>query len=138
LHPSLRSLYSSRVTLGRKPPQSVRRVSRSAAVAKPLSPQFEPLYLFHCAVEWHTKGDTAAGWELVQSMRSGDRGARALAAELLAETENGRLRVRDLRKTRRGLHDIAVSADGQLRFQEQAHGEAPKMNTPYGLQMAGL
>jgi len=93
------------------------------------------LYLFHCAVDWHSKGETAAGWELVHAMRSGDRGARALAAELLAETENGRLRVRDLRRTRRGLHDITVAADGQLQFGEQVHEEALQMNTPYGLQM---
>jgi len=136
-----RAIYPGRVTLGRKPCQSVRQISGTGArhtggTDKPVPSQFDPLYLFHCAVDWHKKGETAAGWELAKAMQSNDRGARALAAELLAETENGRLRVRDLRKTRHGLHDISVSADGQLQFTNQARAEARKMNTPYGLQMA--
>lgn len=136
----LRPVYSRPVTVGRKPCQSVRQSSRTAIRCSPSAAarstyELDPLYLFHCAVEWHSKGDTAAGWELVQAMRSEDRGVRALAAELLAETENGRLRVRDLRRTRGGLHDIRVAADGRLQFGEQVHGEASQMKTPYGLQM---
>ena len=135
-----RAIYASPVTANRKPCQSVRSSSRPtprcspSPTAKPVSPKLDPLYLFHCAIDWHSNGETTAGWELVQAMRSGDRGERALAAELLSETENGRLLVRDLRRTRGGLHEITVAADGQLRFDEQVHGEA-RMNTPYGLQM---
>jgi hypothetical protein len=60
----------------------------------------DPLFLFLCGLNWHRTGETASGWELVQAMRSKDRPTRGLAAELLAETENGRLLVRDLRRTR--------------------------------------
>jgi CRP/FNR family transcriptional regulator, cyclic AMP receptor protein len=131
-----RAINAGSVTANRKPCQSVRQSLRpgTRCAGKSASPQLDPLYLFHCAIDWHSKGETTAGWELVQAMRSGDRGERALAAELLAETQNGRLLVRDLRRTRRGLHDITVAADGQLRFGEQVHGET-RMNTPYGLQM---
>lgn len=66
-------------------------------------------------------------------MRSQDRGLRALAAELLAETENGRLLVRDLRRTRSGLHHIAIAGKKVKEFESIAKGE--DMNTPYGLQM---
>ena len=58
--------------------------------------------------------------------------ARALAAEFLAETENGRLLVRDLRRTRGGLKQIAK--DAALSDAEQA-SKGETMNTPYGLQM---
>jgi CRP/FNR family transcriptional regulator len=67
-------------------------------------------------------------------MRSHDRGARALAAELFADTENGRLLVRDLRRTRSGLRDLALTSDGQFCFKNQHRVETP-MNTPYGLQV---
>jgi CRP/FNR family transcriptional regulator len=85
-------------------------------------------------MKWKKSADTSAGWELVQAMRSEDRGARALAAELLADTENGKLLVRDLRRTRGGLQEIT-------RWEAHATGtqvfcaEAQPMNTPYGLHM---
>src|SRR5438552_9299476 len=44
--------------------------------------------------------------------------------------ENGRLRVRDLRRSRGGLHhDIRVAEDGRLQFGEQVHEKVPPMNT---------
>jgi len=94
-------------------------------------PRLDPLYLFYCGLKWHKSRETASGWELVQAMRSNDRGARALAAELLAETENGRLLVRDLRRTRSGLRMLAWAGIASLEI-----GQAPKgqeMITPYGL-----
>src|SRR5690348_765720 len=135
--------YPDRIRPLIRPVQGLRKKCLSVRSANVLSrplhlkalPKPDALYLFFCALLWHKGGDTAAGWELVQAMQSGDRGARALAAELLAETENGRLRVRDLRRTRRGLHQIMVATDGHLRFVQQRGGEAPQMNTPYGLQM---
>lgn len=110
-----------------------RRYSRKS-VASPLPANFAPRYLLECSFAWHNKWDNSAGWELIRAMRSRDRGARALAAELLADTENGRLLVRDLRRTRNGLRDIAVCSDGELRFTTQEPLEA-SMNTPYGLQV---
>jgi hypothetical protein len=108
----------------KRPAWHPRSSARRACAADSLPPKFGPLYLFHCGMEWHSTGDTGAGWELVQAMRSGDRGARALAAELLAETENGRLLVRDLRRTRTGLREIAFSPDGQFRFKNHGQAEA--------------
>ena len=108
--------------------------SRCAKADSQVQRKFEPQYLLHCSVQWHNDGDNTAGWELIQAMRSRDRGARALAAELFSQTENGRLLVRDLRRTRSGLREIAVSADGKFCFKNQHQREA-SMNTPYGLQM---
>ena len=97
---------------------------------KPARP--DPLYLFQCGLNWNRFGDTSSGWELLQAMRSSDRGARALAAEFLAETEDGRLLVRDLRRTRSGLKQIAKDA-ALSDLERVSKGES--MNTPYGLQM---
>jgi len=43
--------------------------------------KLDPLYLFHCGIEWHRSAQTESGWELVQAMLSHDRGARAFAAD---------------------------------------------------------
>lgn len=128
LTPSRKSSHAVRV-----PSFLSRRHSRKK-FASLLQPRFDPQYLLRCSFEWHKCADNTAGWELVQAMRSRDRGARALAAELFSPTENGRLLVRDLRRTRSGLREIAVSADGQFCFKNQNRAEAP-MNTPYGLQV---
>jgi CRP/FNR family cyclic AMP-dependent transcriptional regulator len=96
--------------------------------------KLDPLYLFYCGVEWHRSAQTESGWELVQAMLSEDRGARAFAAELLARTEDGRLLVRDLRRTRSGLHQLTRTIEKPIQI-ELANGEAEPMNTPYGLQM---
>src|ERR1700681_3995717 len=93
--------------------------------------RLDPLYLFYCGLEWRKSGETASGWELVQAMRSSDRGARALAAELLAETEDGRLLVRDLRRTRGGLKFLAWNGIASVDTGQAAKGE--NMITPYGL-----
>ena len=55
-----------------------------------------------------------------------------MAAELLADTEDGRLLVRDLRRTRTGLYQIA-KAPIPATPEQFAKGE--NMNTPYGLEM---
>ena len=67
-------------------------------------------------------------------MRSNDNGSRALAAELLAETENGRLLVRDLRRTRKGLNQMVTSSGTKMQI-VNLRAEAEPMNTPYGLQV---
>ncbi len=97
--------------------------------------KLDPLYLFYCGIQWHQSAETASGWELVQAMLSSDRGARAFAAELLAGTEDGRLLVRDLRRTRSGLHQLARTSDKPIQFELAANGEEEPMNTPYGLPM---
>jgi hypothetical protein len=83
----------------KKPCHSVRgnvhsvHVPAAKAVPKRVGVTPDPLFLFYCGARWHRTADTAAGWVLVQ-MRSADLASRALAAELLAEIENGRLLVR--------------------------------------------
>ena len=64
----------------------------------------DPLYLFSCGVSWHRERDASAGWELIQFLRSQDKGSRAIAASLLARTEHARLLIRDLRRARVRSH----------------------------------
>ena len=131
------AIYSQNEIAPKKPSHSLRRsawTSRTTRAARrEPAPNPDPLFLLHCGMQWHNSGDTSSGWELVQAMRSKDRGARALAAELMADTENGRLLVRDLRRTRGGLHEITNF--GEKNGTRGARGEANDMNTPYGLQM---
>ena len=93
--------------------------------------KLDPLYLFYCGLRWHKHGETSSGWELVQAMRSNNRGARALAAEILAETEDGRLLARDLRRTRSGLSSLSLphAADSMPGLVTKGDN----MITPYGL-----
>lgn len=95
--------------------------------------RIDPLYLFFCSAQWHRDGDSTAGWELIHGLRSWDRGARAVAAALLAKTEKSRLLVRDLRRTRSGLDVIA--AEYALRPTGQSPDKVVTMNTPYGLEI---
>ncbi|HEY7351945.1 MAG TPA: Crp/Fnr family transcriptional regulator [Terriglobales bacterium] len=92
-----------------------------------------PLYLFYCSVQWHKSAETSAGWELIQAMRSENPGARALAAELLSETEDARLLVRDLRRTRKALNLIAAAEPKTSTNAIAPEGKA--MSMPYGLPM---
>jgi CRP/FNR family cyclic AMP-dependent transcriptional regulator len=94
---------------------------------------WDPLYLSYTHLKWQNTGESNAGWELVQAIRSGDRSTSAFAAELFAETENGRLLVRDLRRTRSGLHKIARNRLSVATNQQLMKGES--MNTPYGLEV---
>jgi CRP/FNR family cyclic AMP-dependent transcriptional regulator len=98
----------------------------------PHSGHLDPLYLFHCGLMWHRTADTGAGWELTQGLRSRDREARAVSAALLAKTENARLLVRDLRRTRSSLHESRTGSGFPYR---KNLGEAVGMNTPYGLEI---
>jgi CRP/FNR family cyclic AMP-dependent transcriptional regulator len=90
----------------------------------------DPLYLFHCASMWHNHADNSAGWELIRGLRLGDRETRAVSATLLAKTENARLLVRDLRRTRGRRSDPEGNGSGRLPFDQ-----AVEMKTPYGLEI---
>ena len=109
------------------PIQKVKPLPATPAPAKP-----DPIYLFHCGLEWQKRAETSAGWELVQAMRSEDKGTRALAAELLAGTANGRLLVRDLRRVRSGLSQLARSTAEPY---QTAPTKGEDMHTPYGLEL---
>jgi CRP/FNR family transcriptional regulator, cyclic AMP receptor protein len=93
----------------------------------------DPLYLFSCSLLWHQQRETSAGWELVQSLRSQDKGARAIAAALLAKTEYGRFLVRDLRRARSRISKLATRNVGCP--DGRAPSKVAEMNTPYGLEI---
>ncbi len=117
--------------LMRRPVGSVRAKLNSARI---VPNHLDPLYMFYCALEWHGQRDSGSGWELISALRSWDRGTRGVAAALLAKTEHARLLVRDLRRTRTGLHRIAMEYGNEKH--EEHPSKAVKMNTPYGLDMS--
>ncbi len=90
-------------------------------------PELDPLYLFYCGLKWHKLAETNSGWELIEAMRSKDRGARALAAELLADTEDGRLLVRDLRRT-----TCAAPEPACIKLRRQARYQPHQSNSQKG------
>ncbi len=93
----------------------------------------DPLYLFSCGVMWHRERDASAGWELIQFLRSQDKGSRGIAAALLARTEHARLLIRDLRRARvRVTKPAALSVDNPVG---QTPSKVDGMNTPYGLEI---
>jgi CRP/FNR family transcriptional regulator, cyclic AMP receptor protein len=93
----------------------------------------DPLYLMGCSLKWHRERDTAAGWELFQFLRSTDHNARALAADLLARTKHTRLLVRQLRRAKARLNQMATNQTPALAGSELK--KAGEMNTPYGLEI---
>lgn len=93
----------------------------------------DPLYLFSCGVSWHRERDASAGWELIQFLRSQDKGSRSIAAALLARTEHARLLIRDLRRARvRVTKPAALSVENPVG---QTPSKVDGMNTPYGLEI---
>jgi len=93
----------------------------------------DPLYLFHLGVRWHFEREPAAGWELLQLLRWADRDARTLAAEVLARTEHGRVRGRDLRRARTKLRRQTMQC--AINSEEPAPEKASRTNTPYGMEI---
>src|SRR5208337_3325453 len=85
----------------------------------------DPAYLYACGLRWEQEGDAPAGWELVQALRSADSRTRAIAAALLAKTEDAGIPMRAVRRAGRAqrltLHD------------EGERAQTDAMKTPYGL-----
>ena len=107
-------------------PSAAYRSTTVGPVQRAIAP--DPLYLFGCALRWHQDRDAGAGWELIHFLRSGDWESRAIAASLLAKTEDAKLLARDLRK---GRSHRPVSTDhGVKKGKAQARG----MKVPYGLE----
>jgi CRP/FNR family transcriptional regulator len=84
---------------------------------------------------WHQQRDASAGWDLIQSLRSPDREARAMAAALLAKTEHSRLLVRDLRRARAHVTKPAARNVSHPPPHGQVPSKVAEMNTPYGLEI---
>ena len=106
--------------VGRQVSISSAESEQKSASANAVHDRQDPLYMFYCGLQWHEHADSSAGWELIEALRSWDRGVRGVAAALLAKTEHARLLVRDLRRTRSGLYRIAteyaMEKAGQDRF----------------------
>jgi len=86
-------------------------------------------HLVNCGSRWRDERETAAGWELVQQLRSADLDTRLLAAEQLAQAEHSRLRRRDLRRAR-GRFKVATKRE---QSSVQSSQTMLSMKTPYGL-----
>ncbi|HXM64196.1 MAG TPA: Crp/Fnr family transcriptional regulator [Terriglobales bacterium] len=115
-----------------KPQELAGRASKGNRVQE-FGASVDPLYLFSCGVSWHRERDAGAGWELVQFLRSQDKGSRAIAAALLARTEHARLLVRDLRRAR--VHVAKLATRTIEHPIEQTPSKVNEMNTPYGLEI---
>jgi CRP/FNR family transcriptional regulator, cyclic AMP receptor protein len=93
----------------------------------------ESLDLFRIGTRWHFEKEPSAGWELLYLLRCADRDTRALAAELLARTEYGRVRKRDLRRAksrfRRETTDLITNC------QDAEQQNVSNVNTPYGIEV---
>lgn len=61
----------------------------------------DPAYLYACGLRWERESDASAGWELVKALRSSDMRTRAIAATLLAKTENTRIPLSAVRRAGR-------------------------------------
>ena len=94
-------------------------------------PAIDPLYLLAFGLRWQNDGEAGAGWELIQLLRSADRDARVLAAELLAGAEHSGLLVRDLRRAKKRLGKTTE----HKRTLGRGRDEVTEMNTPYGLEI---
>jgi CRP/FNR family cyclic AMP-dependent transcriptional regulator len=81
-------------------------------------------------VLWHKQANASAGWELVGGLRSAEP-ATQVAAALLAETENGNLRVRDLRCLQIG----PIKPFQESEPAQDLSKVVVTMNTPYGLEI---
>jgi len=93
----------------------------------------DPLYVMGCSLRWHGERDAAAGWELIQFLRSTDHNARALAADVLARTKHTRLLVRQLRRAKAKLNQVSSNHAPAIERSESM--KAAGMNTPYGLEI---
>jgi CRP/FNR family transcriptional regulator, cyclic AMP receptor protein len=108
-------------------------VAPKESLGKESCASVDPLYLFLCGVSWHRERDAGAGWELIQFLRSQDKGSRAVAAALLARTEHARLLVRDLRRAR-----VHMGKPAERKVEHAAEPglrKVDEMNTPYGLEI---
>jgi len=92
----------------------------------PLVASLDPLYLFACGLLWRKHGDTSAGWELVQGLRSWEKGDRAVAAALMAKTKHGRFLARDLRRAKSPPPAVKREVGGPYEV---------TMKTPYGMEI---
>lgn len=61
----------------------------------------DPAYLYACGLRWERESDASAGWELVRALRSSDMHTCAIAATLLAKTENTRIPLSAVRRAGR-------------------------------------
>jgi CRP/FNR family cyclic AMP-dependent transcriptional regulator len=129
--PVLPSIEGGKALVSRIAARNPLRRSPRTNTREGLDAGCDPLYLFHCSVLWHRDGDTNSGWELVQTLRSWDKEARALAAAMLAKTEKARLLAKDLRRASHVLRQINKQ---EISKHDEAT-EVSHLKTPYGLEI---
>jgi CRP-like cAMP-binding protein len=93
----------------------------------------DSLHLFRLGTQWHFEREPSAGWELLYLLRWADRDTRALAAELLARTEHGRVMKRDLRRAKSRLRRQATNC--AATSEDAGPRTVSHVNTPYGMEI---
>jgi len=99
----------------------------------------DPLFLFGCAIRWRTCSDLDAGWDLVRAARSTNQSTRAIALDLLQDTQDqlsrGEGAARENRAMDlRGFSGPGVTSPTSLPANRYVRLEA-SMNTPYGIEI---
>lgn len=124
------------VSLPHPLPPLHRTALSTPAVSQAAGVRFDPIFLFQCSTLWHKDSDPTSGWELVRALRSTDRTTRAMAASLLAKTENSRLPTRKLFHPRQNQkREMSVSFDSGIPLNGGSPTEVKEMKTPYGLEI---
>ena len=80
------------------------------------------MYLFACGLKWE-QGDTGAGWQLVESLRSENAVERRIAARFLSLAEQ------------RDGPGWACGSESRSGASQAPHRDEVGMNTPYGLEV---
>jgi CRP/FNR family cyclic AMP-dependent transcriptional regulator len=94
----------------------------------------DPIYIFYCGLRWLKQADNAAGWDLIQALRSSDLQARGAAAERLAKARHSKILARHLRHTRNHLPRLSLQSAAKTSAPYRAKTEAA--STPYGLKIS--
>jgi CRP/FNR family transcriptional regulator, cyclic AMP receptor protein len=89
-------------------------------------------HLFRLGTKWHFEREPSAGWELLHLLRWADRETRSRAADVLANTEHGRVMKRDLRRAKARLRRQSMAGGNRSHTVSQAVNHA---STPYGMRM---
>lgn len=90
--------------------------------AEPVAQEIDPFYLFACHIEWETREDPGAAWELIAAAQSSNSDTRAHARTLLAASRH------------LGAMGTTPATGGCAEQKTDSHPEV-NMKTPYGLDI---
>ena len=126
------TVATARVLRCKSPRASAAKLTTQLHQIQPYNLNLDPLYLFHCGLQWHQQTDTNAGWELIHALKSMDIRTRMIAGSLLAKTEDVRVSARDMRRAARRANRATAEYS---RIPIRINNEVQEMNTPYGLEI---